>query len=102
MTASANDNGATVSLQQCTGNPNQKWTFAGGQIKVFGDKCLDVVGGNNVNGAQVQIHTCTGGNPNQLWDYSKWDNTITWWQHGKCLDLAGGDTNPGAKVGISP
>jgi len=98
LAAASNANGAAVALQNCDGSPSQKWTFSGGSVRVFGDKCLDVVGGNTADGAQLQIWTCQDGNSNQQWDYSKWTNSITWWQHNKCLDLAGGSTSVGAKA----
>jgi hypothetical protein len=92
-----NENGAPVTLQACTGNTNQLWTFEGGSIKIFGTKCLDVKDGGTANGTPLQIYDCTAGNKNQQFTYTKFgDNHIAWTNSaGKCLDLTGGSLSNG-------
>ncbi|KAG9095175.1 hypothetical protein FS749_010930 [Ceratobasidium sp. UAMH 11750] len=92
-----NKDGAPVVVADCNGGAGQKWTFAGGSsgnIKLYGDKCLDVVNGQNVDGAKLQIWTCGNNNPNQNWYYTG-DNHLSWKNHGKCVDLTGGSMNNG-------
>jgi len=97
LTASANADGAQVAIQPCTGAPNQKWTFTGGSIRIFGNKCLDVPEGQTANGIKLQIWTCWADNNNQKWNYNR-DNRIRWVNRGKCLDLTKGDTTDGNRV----
>ncbi|KAF5331745.1 hypothetical protein D9758_017188 [Tetrapyrgos nigripes] len=100
LTASSNSDGATVTIQTCTGSDAQKWTFTNnnGAIKVFDNKCLDVKDGQNVNGVKLQIWTCsTGGNPNQNFFYTG-DYHLSWTNHGKCMDLPDGNTGNGNPI----
>ncbi|KAF9266440.1 carbohydrate-binding module family 13 protein [Marasmius fiardii PR-910] len=97
LTASSNQDGATVSISTCNSSEGQKWTFTNGQVKVFSDKCLDVTGGNNVNGVKMQIWTCSNnGSPNQQFWYTG-DLHLAWTNHGKCLDLPNGDLSDGTR-----
>ncbi|KAG8807371.1 hypothetical protein FRC17_004494 [Serendipita sp. 399] len=106
LQAAGNYDGAPVNVATC-GNfngPEKTWTVVKGggvegttpnngpitQIRVFGDKCLDVPNGNNVNGNKLQIWTCYDGNQNQLWRVNG-DARITWANHNKCLDLTDGN-----------
>jgi len=68
LTAASNVNAAIVTIQPCTGSASQKWTFDGGVVKVFGDKCLEVPSGTD--GTKVQISSCSTNNPNQKWGYT--------------------------------
>jgi len=95
LTVASNTDGAIVSMQPCTGDASQKWTFSNGAIKAYGNKCLDVINGANVDGTLVQVWSCDTPNANQNWYYSVWDNSITWVNHAKCLDLTGGSTAAG-------
>ncbi|KAK7461783.1 hypothetical protein VKT23_008215 [Stygiomarasmius scandens] len=98
LTAASNSDGAAVSIQTCTGADAQKWIFTGTTVQVFGNKCLDVVDGKNVNGVQLQIWTCSNnGNPNQKYWYTG-DYHLSWTDHGKCLDLPSGNTADGTRV----
>jgi hypothetical protein len=105
LTASSNTDGATVALQTCTGATSQQWTFAGtkaagGQVKVFGNKCLDVKDGVNADGTKLQIWTCsTTNNVNQNWWYTG-DNRLSWKDHGKCTDLTGGSLADGNVIQV--
>jgi len=100
LTATANLDGAPVVLQSCNGGPAQKWIFADGSVKTFGNKCLDVTSGANQDGTKMQIQTCAQGNANQHWDYNKWTNRLTWVNNNKCLDLPSGDTTDGNRIQI--
>ena len=70
ITAASNNDGAAVTLQGCTGADSQNWVFNNGQVRVFGNKCLDVTNGANNDGTKLQIWTCFDGSVNQLWDYT--------------------------------
>ncbi len=65
-----------------------------GAIVGFGDKCLDVLDGRNVNGQKTQLWPCNG------LDAQRWtlpgDGTIR--AVGGCLDVAGGATGNGTSV----
>ncbi|TRM58652.1 carbohydrate-binding module family 13 protein [Schizophyllum amplum] len=96
LTAASNSDGAAVSISPCvSGAAAQKWTFDGGAIKVFGDKCLDVTDGNNADGTKLQVYSCSNGSVNQQFYYNIWDTTLSWKDHGKCLDLTDGSTADG-------
>ncbi len=71
LTAASNNDGAWVTIQPCTGSVFQKWTFTGGVVQVFGNKCLDVTDGVNADGSKIQISTCLSQNPSQQWYYDK-------------------------------
>ncbi|KAG8695993.1 hypothetical protein FRC09_008801 [Ceratobasidium sp. 395] len=91
-----NKDGAPVVLADCKGGDSQKWTFTGGNVKAYGDKCLDVVDGKNADGSKLQVWTCGNNNPNQKWYYTGYgDNHLAWTDHGKCVDLTGGSMNNG-------
>lgn len=95
MTANSNSDGAQVTMQACTGADSQKWVFNDGSMKVFGNKCLDVVDGANVDGTKLQIWTCSDNkNPNQQWYYTG-DRHIAWTDHGRCIDLTDGSLTDG-------
>lgn len=58
---------APVRLAACTGGANQKWSVTeAGQIRLFGDMCLDIVNGVSQNGAGLQVFPCHNGQ-NQRW-----------------------------------
>ncbi|KAF8531130.1 carbohydrate-binding module family 13 protein [Gautieria morchelliformis] len=100
MTAVSNTDGAAVTLQTCTGADSQKWTFDSGSVKVFGSKCLDVVGGQNVDGTKLQIWTCsTNQDPNQQFFYTG-NYRLAWSNHGKCTDLSNGSLNDGNQLQV--
>jgi hypothetical protein len=77
-----NRDGAPVVLADCVGGASQKWTFSGGSVKLYGNKCLDVKDGANVNGVKLQVWTCAAGNPNQQFYYTS-DNRLAWTNHGR-------------------
>ncbi|PFH48479.1 carbohydrate-binding module family 13 protein [Amanita thiersii Skay4041] len=99
LTAASNANGAAVTIQSCTGTDSQHWVFSGGSVIAFGDKCLDVTEGQNVDGTKLQIWTCGTGNQNQQWFYTG-DNRLAWTNHGKCMDLTSGNQSDGNRIQI--
>ena len=74
LTASSNTDGASVTTQPCINSAAQQWLFTGGDtggaVQTFGGKCLDVTGGNNVDGTKLQIWTCTPKDSNQQFYYT--------------------------------
>lgn len=114
LQASGNYDGAPVTIANCgTFNGAQReWIVVKGgaeegttnkgpvtQIKIYGDKCLDVPNGNNSNGQKLQIWTCYDGNNNQKWRVNG-DGAFQWAGHNKCLDLTDGNLADGTQVQI--
>jgi len=97
LTAASNADGAQVTIEVCTYAANQEWTFSGGTVTIFDNKCLDVTGGNTANGVGMQIWTCTSNNANQQFFYTS-DNRLAWTNHGKCVDLSGGNQAAGTRI----
>ncbi|MFB4304737.1 endo-1,4-beta-xylanase [Actinomadura sp. GTD37] len=82
----ATADGTQLQLWDCHGGTNQQWTYTdAGELRVYGDKCLDAAGTGN--GAKVQIYGCWGGD-NQKWTLNS-DGSIVGAQSGLCLDAAG-------------
>ncbi|MEV8229778.1 endo-1,4-beta-xylanase [Streptomyces sp. NPDC079167] len=78
--------GTAVQLYDCHTASNQQWEqTAAGELRVYGNKCLDAAGTGN--GAKVQIYSCWGGD-NQKWRLNS-DGSIVGVQSGLCLDAAG-------------
>ncbi|MEQ4723508.1 endo-1,4-beta-xylanase [Nonomuraea sp. B19D2] len=87
--------GTQVQLWDCNGQSNQQWTLtSAGEVKVYGNKCLDAAGTGN--GAKVQIYSCWGGD-NQKWRVNS-DGSIVGVQSGRCLDAAGAGTANGTQI----
>jgi len=113
-TAASNTNGATVTLQKCTGAASQTWSFSAGAtfdegpggtgtIKVFGNKCLDVTNGNNNSGTKMQIWTCGTANKNQQWQLTTIFNglvNVHLANTTQCLDLTDGNKGTGTALQI--
>ncbi|KAF7354293.1 hypothetical protein MVEN_01117600 [Mycena venus] len=104
IAAAENVDGEPLIIHNCDTEdiPNQDWDVsffdkrnAGPQqIKVFGNKCIDVTGGVNADGTKLQIWTCVDGNKNQLWT-SVTDGTFQWSGTNKCIDLTDGKITDG-------
>ncbi|MEU8118707.1 endo-1,4-beta-xylanase [Spirillospora sp. NPDC049024] len=78
--------GTQLQLWDCHGGTNQQWTSTdAGELRVYGNKCLDAAGTGN--GAKVQLYSCWGGD-NQKWRVNS-DGSIVGVQSGLCLDAAG-------------
>ncbi|MFD7866147.1 endo-1,4-beta-xylanase [Streptomyces sp. NPDC057682] len=92
---STTSDGTRVQLWDCGGGTNQQWTYtAAGELRVYGDKCLDAAGtGNN---AKVQIYGCWGGD-NQKWRLES-DGSVVGVQSGLCLDAVGAGTANGTGI----
>ncbi|MEU2225934.1 ricin-type beta-trefoil lectin domain protein [Streptomyces sp. NPDC018347] len=84
------DNAATAAgsktlLWDCHTAANQLWTsWAGGEIRVYGDKCLDASGRGTTNGTPVVIWPCNG-QDNQKWTVGS-DRSVRNVRAGLCLD----------------
>jgi lysophospholipase L1-like esterase len=89
--------GTQLNLWDCNGGTNQQWTYtSAGELRVYGNKCLDA--GGSGDGAIVQIYSCWGGD-NQKWQVNS-DGTIVGVQSGRCLDAVGQGTANGTKLQI--
>ncbi|MGY1999979.1 endo-1,4-beta-xylanase [Streptomyces rochei] len=91
----ATTDGTQIQLWDCHTNSNQQWTYTdAGELRVYGDKCLDAAGTGN--GAKVQIYSCWGGD-NQKWRLDS-DGSIVGVQSGLCLDAVGAGTANGTLI----
>ncbi|MGW5772656.1 endo-1,4-beta-xylanase [Streptomyces longwoodensis] len=91
----ATADGTQVQLYDCNGATNQQWTLSdAGELKVYGNKCLDA--GGTGNGTRVQIYSCWGGD-NQKWRLNS-DGSIVGVQSGLCLDAVGAGTANGTLI----
>ncbi|MFF6780458.1 endo-1,4-beta-xylanase [Streptomyces sp. NPDC012510] len=90
--------GTQLQLWDCHSGTNQQWTStAAGELRVYGNKCLDAAGTGN--GTKVQIYGCWGGD-NQKWRLNS-DGSIVGVQSGLCLSTASGGTANGALIQLS-
>ncbi|MDC2957088.1 endo-1,4-beta-xylanase [Streptomyces gilvifuscus] len=91
----ATTDGTQLQLWDCHSGTNQQWTYTdAGELKVYGNKCLDAAGTGN--GSKVQIYSCWGGD-NQKWRLNS-DGTVVGVQSGLCLDAVGGGTANGTLI----
>lgn len=89
--------GATVLLWDCHTAANQLWTtWAGGEIRVFGDKCLDAENEGTTAGTPVITWSCNG-QDNQKWTLAA-DGSIRNVHAGLCLEPEGGATANGSRL----
>ncbi|AXL91481.1 1,4-beta-xylanase [Streptomyces sp. CB09001] len=87
--------GTQLQLWDCHSGTNQQWAATdAGELRVYGDKCLDAAGTGN--GAKVQIYSCWGGD-NQKWRLNS-DGSIVGVQSGLCLDAVGNGTANGTQI----
>ncbi|MFR0356670.1 endo-1,4-beta-xylanase [Streptomyces sediminimaris] len=87
--------GTQLQLWDCHSGTNQQWTYTdAGELRVYGNKCLDAAGTGN--GSKVQIYSCWGGD-NQKWRLNS-DGSIVGVQSGLCLDAVGGGTANGTLI----
>ncbi|CAL9334315.1 endo-1,4-beta-xylanase [Streptomyces sp. enrichment culture] len=92
--ASTSD-GTQLQLWDCHSGTNQQWAVTdAGELRVYGNKCLDAAGTGN--GARVQIYSCWGGD-NQKWRLAS-DGSIVGVQSGLCLDAVGAGTANGTQI----
>ncbi|WP_369193901.1 endo-1,4-beta-xylanase [Streptomyces djakartensis] len=87
--------GTQLQLWDCHSGTNQQWTYTdAGELRVYGNKCLDAAGTSN--GAKVQIYGCWGGD-NQKWRLAS-DGSIVGVQSGLCLDAVSAGTANGTLI----
>ncbi|MEU1485730.1 endo-1,4-beta-xylanase [Streptomyces sp. NPDC005752] len=87
--------GAQLQLWDCHNGTNQQWTYTDtGELRVYGNKCLDAAGTGN--GSKVQTYSCWGGD-NQKWRLAS-DGSIVGVQSGLCLDAVAGGTANGTLI----
>jgi len=83
----------------CWGGGNQQWTVPDvgqtGEIRVYGNMCLDAADLNGNDGAPITIWTCWGG-PNQQWTRTAAGEIRG--ISGKCVDVWGQGTAPGTRL----
>ncbi|MEU6389057.1 endo-1,4-beta-xylanase [Streptomyces sp. NPDC046939] len=92
---SSTTDGTQVQLWDCNSGTNQQWTYTdAGELRVYGNKCLDAAGTGN--GAKVQIYSCWGAD-NQKWRLNS-DGSIVGVQSGLCLDAVGNGTANGTQI----
>ncbi|MEL7991091.1 endo-1,4-beta-xylanase [Streptomyces albidoflavus] len=92
---SSTTDGTQLQLWDCSGGTNQQWSYtAAGELRVYGDKCLDA--GGTGNGARVQIYSCWGAD-NQKWRLNS-DGSIVGVQSGLCLDAVGSGSANGTLI----
>ncbi|GAA3398775.1 endo-1,4-beta-xylanase [Streptomyces roseoviridis] len=92
---SSTTDGTQLQLWDCHSATNQQWTYtAAGELRVYGDKCLDAAGTGN--GTKVQIYGCWGGD-NQKWRFNS-DGSLVGVQSGLCLDAAANGTANGTPI----
>ncbi|MFF9583677.1 endo-1,4-beta-xylanase [Streptomyces achromogenes] len=93
--SAATTDGTQLQLWDCNNATNQQWTSTdSGELRVYGNKCLDAAGTGN--GAKVQIYSCWGGD-NQKWRLNS-DGSIVGVQSGLCLDAVGAGTANGTQI----
>jgi alpha-galactosidase len=89
--------GAAVVIWDCQTAASQSWTtWAGGEIRVFGDKCLDAENQGTGNGTRVVTWSCNG-QDNQRWTLNA-DGSITNVHSGLCLDVDQAATGNGSRL----
>ncbi|KAJ8075972.1 hypothetical protein PM082_021604 [Marasmius tenuissimus] len=108
ISALTNTAGAPAVIWDCNLDlSEQDWSYtpsgasnSGAQpLKVFGNKCLDVKDGVNVDGTKLQLWDCVDQSPNQLW-ISVTDGTFQWAGTNKCVDITDSNINNGNQLQI--
>ncbi|KAJ7925551.1 ricin B lectin domain-containing protein [Mycena leptocephala] len=98
ISADQDINGSPLVIHNCANDPppDVDWAANFGnsspqQLKIFGDKCIDVKDGVNADGTKLQIWDCTEGNTNQQFVVvSNAGGLIQWVGTNKCIDLTNG------------
>ncbi|GII76852.1 hypothetical protein Sru01_18340 [Sphaerisporangium rufum] len=95
----ANSNGSQAQIWDCNGQTSQQWTAtASSELRVHGNKCLDVNGAGTADGTAVILWDCNGQN-NQKWRFNA-DGSITAVGANKCLDVSNNGTANGSRIHI--
>jgi hypothetical protein len=89
--------GNNVQLYSCGDRlPQQLWAFtATGEVRGFGNKCLDVEGPNDQDDALVQVWECVDV-PQQRWELNALGQLVAY--SGKCLEVRDGTSVDGQTV----
>lgn len=104
LDASSSANGTNVHMWDCLGanHANQRWTYnqASGELKIFGNKCLDAWGAKRLD--PIVVHDCHGG-ANQKWDINtygqiKLRGIVDEYNRPMCIDIAHYKREAGAKL----
>ena len=89
-------NAPQLEMRECTGAPNQAWSFgADGSVTALG-RCMDVAWGSHDDGARLQATTCNGGAAQRFTLTSGSDLVNT--DADKCVDVADANTADGAPL----
>ncbi len=94
--AEPGDPGKPATIYSCHGGANQQVRFeAGGEIRLYGDMCLDAAGGQGNDGDAVVLWPCHGG-ANQRWRFTDGGELVG--VNEKCLDVLGAEPTPGSRL----
>ncbi|WP_143570314.1 ricin-type beta-trefoil lectin domain protein, partial [Streptomyces acidiscabies] len=97
VTGSSTAAGAGAAIRGCETAADRQWTsWAGGEVRVFGDKCLDAYDQGTADGTRVITWTCNG-QDNQKWTTSS-DGTLRNVHAGRCLDTDRSGTAEGTAL----
>jgi len=89
--------GAATAIRGCETAADRQWTsWAGGEVRVFGDKCLDANNQGTTDGTRVITWPCNG-QDNQKWTAGS-DGTLRNVHAGRCLDTTGSGTAEGTTL----
>ncbi len=89
-------NGTQAQLWDCTGQPQQSWTYTSAKQLTVNGKCLDALNRGTVNGTQVVVWDCNG-QTNQQWNVNS-NGSIAGVGSNLCLDANGQGTANGTKL----
>ncbi|GAA2364516.1 lipase [Catellatospora methionotrophica] len=89
--------GSQVHLWDCHGGNNQRWTrTSAGELRIYGDRCLDVNGNGTADGTKIQVWPCNG-TAAQKFTFNT-DGTIVGAGSGKCVDARSSGTVNGTII----
>jgi lysophospholipase L1-like esterase len=92
-----NADGAQALIWDCHGGGNQQWTrTAAGELRIFGNRCLDVSGNGSADGTKIQAWTCNGTAAQRF--TTNTNGTVVGAGSGKCVDVNGAGTANGTLV----
>ncbi|RKR91129.1 lysophospholipase L1-like esterase [Micromonospora pisi] len=89
--------GTQAVIWDCHGGINQRWTrTASGEMRVYGNRCLDISGNGTANGTRVQIWTCNGTGAQRFSFGANGSMMVP--ASGKCVEVAGGGGANGTRA----
>jgi len=92
-------NGTPVVLADCDGSEAQTWSRPSAfpnSLAVFGNYCLDIVNGQDVNGTRLQLWECSSYGDFQSWTVV--GDHVQWLGHARCLDVPDGVMTDNAAI----